>query len=163
MNELLFILAVAMLVKPNDTRDVSLDGKLTRVKFVEASASTSARSAVVSHDTARLRRGQRVFQQNCAVCHGRLAEGHPDWRKLGMDGKYPPPPLNGTGHDWHHPKAALVQIIKNGSPGGKGNMPAWQGKLSDREIEDVIAWFQSSWPPEVRTVWARIDRESKKQ
>ncbi|MBU1690676.1 MAG: cytochrome c [Gammaproteobacteria bacterium] len=152
-----------MLVNPKGTRDASLDGKFTQAKSVEAPAFTSARPTVGFHDAARLRRGQRVFQQNCAVCHGRLAEGHPDWRKLGMDGKFPPPPLNGTGHDWHHPKAALVQVIKNGSPGGKGNMPAWQGKLSDQEIEGVIAWFQSLWPPEVRTVWARIDRESKRQ
>lgn len=152
MNELLLILAVAMLANPNGTRDMSLDGKFTRAKFVEAPAFASARSAQGFHDAARLKRGQRVFQQNCAVCHGRLAEGHPDWRKLGMDGKCPPPPLNGTGHDWHHPKAVLVQIIKNGSPDGKGNMPAWQGKLSDQEIENVIAWIQSSRPPEVRTV-----------
>ena len=35
--------------------------------------------------------------------------------------------------------------------------------MSDQEIEDVIAWLQSTWPPEVRAVWARIDRESKKR
>jgi hypothetical protein len=34
--------------------------------------------------------------------------------------------------------------------------------MSDQEIEDVIAWFQSTWPPEVRTVWARIARESER-
>lgn len=80
-----------------------------------------------------------------------------------MDRKYPPPPLNGTGHDWHHPKAALVQVIQNGSPGAKGNMPAWKDKLNDQEIKDVVAWFQSLWPPEVRTVWERIDRDSRRK
>jgi hypothetical protein len=104
----------------------------------------------------------RLFQQSCAVLSRKAGGRSPRLAEMVMDGKYPPPPLNGTGHDWHHPKAALVQVIKNGSPGAKGNMPAWKGKLNDQEIEDVVAWFQSLWPPEVRTVWERIACDSRR-
>jgi len=99
--------------------------------------------------------GAKVFQENCASCHGKQAEGAPNWRQLGPDGKYPAPPLNGTGHAWHHPLKMLAHVIKNGSPGGQGNMPAWKGKLSDEEILAAIAWFQSRWPKEIYNAWAK--------
>ena len=97
--------------------------------------------------------GARVFQQNCAVCHGKQGEGAPAWRESGPDGTYPPPPLNGTGHAWHHPLRMLYQVVKNGSPGGQGNMPAWGEKLNDEEIVAVIAWFQSQWPEQIYDAW----------
>jgi mono/diheme cytochrome c family protein len=114
-----------------------------------------------AQDPAQISRGEHIFGKNCAECHGELAQGAFNWRQQGTDGKFPPPPLNGTGHAWHHPKAALIHVIRSGSPGGQGNMPAWKDKLSEQDIEDVIAWFQSLWPDEVYGVWARIDEDSK--
>ncbi len=99
-----------------------------------------------------IEQGERVFRQHCAQCHGQQAEGHPNWRKPDADGKYPPPPLNGTGHAWHHPKLWLKQMIQDGSR-PQGNMPAWRDKLTDDEIEAVIAWFQSQWPDRVYAAW----------
>ena len=90
------------------------------------------------------------------------AEGAPNWRKSGPDGKYPAPPLNGTGHGWHHPLSILFQVIKKGSPGGQGNMPAWQGKLSDDEIIATIAWFQTKWSPEIYQNWVERDAAARK-
>ncbi|WP_275098537.1 c-type cytochrome [Sedimenticola hydrogenitrophicus] len=101
--------------------------------------------------------GARVYQENCAACHGKLAEGADNWRKAGPDGKYPAPPLNGSGHAWHHPLKILFHTIKNGSPGGQGNMPAWAGKLTDDEIIAAIAWFQSKWPQEIYQSWVQRD------
>lgn len=101
--------------------------------------------------------GARVFQANCAACHGKQAEGADNWRKTGADGKYPAPPLNGSGHAWHHPLNILFHTIKNGSPGGQGNMPAWAGKLRDEEIVAVIAWMQSKWPREIYQSWVQRD------
>ncbi len=43
-------------------------------------------------------KGQELFANNCAVCHGQKAESTPNWRKKLSDGSYPPPPLNGTAH-----------------------------------------------------------------
>lgn len=108
-------------------------------------------------DPAQIERGKAIFTANCAVCHGNQAQGADNWRQRGPDGKFPPPPLDGSGHAWHHPKKDLVHMIRFGSPPGQGNMPAWEGKLSDQQIEDVVAYFQSLWPDEVYQAWARID------
>ena len=108
-------------------------------------------------------KGAVVFQQNCAACHGAQAEGAPNWRKLGPDGRYPAPPLNGSGHGWHHPLRILFQVIKNGSPGGQGNMPAWKDKLNEDEMVAVIAWFQSLWPEEVYAAWKQRGQASHDQ
>jgi len=97
--------------------------------------------------------GGRVFQQHCAACHGKLGEGAPNWQQVGADGKYPAPPLNGTGHAWHHPLKALFYVIKNGSPGGQGSMPGWRDKISDDDIVSVIAWFQSKWTDQIYAAW----------
>ncbi|WP_428609673.1 c-type cytochrome [Sedimenticola sp.] len=101
--------------------------------------------------------GARIFQENCATCHGKQAQGADNWRQAGPDGKYPAPPLNGSGHAWHHPLNILFHTIKNGSPGGQGNMPAWGAKLSDEEIIATIAWIQSKWPREIYQNWVQRD------
>ena len=40
-------------------------------------------------------------------------------------------------------------------------MPAWAGKLSDAEIVDTIAWFQSKWPEQVYDAWYKLDQQSR--
>jgi len=104
--------------------------------------------------------GAEVYQKHCASCHGDHGQGAPDWRRKGADGLYPPPPLNGSGHEWHHSTAALREIIKNGSPPGQGKMPAWKDKLSDAEVDAVIAWFQSQWPDQVYAAWFDMEQRS---
>ncbi len=101
--------------------------------------------------------GAELFKVNCAICHGFHAQGAKDWQKSGADGKFPAPPLNSTGHGWHHPLPILFSVIKNGSPGGQGNMPAWRDKLTESQILNAVAWFQSLWPEEIYQAWARRD------
>ena len=110
-------------------------------------------------DARQVALGQRVFAHSCARCHGANAEGAPHWRRPDVTGNYPPPPLNGSGHARHHPLSMLRHVIRNGSPGG-GNMPAWGGRLSEREIDAVIVWFQSRWPDEVYSAWREIDQRA---
>ncbi len=110
----------------------------------------------------RLKQGQSLFIKNCATCHGADAQGATNWRKRDKDGKFPPPPLNGTAHAWHHPKKALMYTIKNGTVMLGGSMPAWKDKLTDEEIESIIYWFQSKWPAQLYQAWTRQDKESKK-
>jgi mono/diheme cytochrome c family protein len=95
------------------------------------------------------------------VCHGKSGQGSFSWRKQDADGKFPPPPLNGTGHAWHHPFRALGSQIKFGAPGGGGKMPGFSESLSDEEIIDVIAWFQNRWPDEIYAAWVTRDRQSR--
>lgn len=112
-------------------------------------------------DAGHLAQGRKLFVQHCARCHGANGEGAFDWRRRGPDGKFPPPPLNGTGHDWHHPRAQLRDVIKTGTLARGGGMPAWGDKLSDAEIDAVIAWFQSLWPDEIYAEWTKIDARAR--
>jgi len=98
-------------------------------------------------------RGGQLFSENCAQCHGDLAQGHPQWQQPDASGKYPAPPLDGSGHAWHHPTTALVRTIKFGTLAIGGGMPAWKDKLSDEDIGAIIQWFQSRWPEEIYQEW----------
>jgi len=102
-------------------------------------------------------KGERLYQQNCAVCHGRRAEGDPHWRKRKPDGKLLPPPLDGTGHTWHHSKTLLASIITKGTASQGGDMPAWGDKLSIQEIDAILTWIQSRWNKDIYKNWLEIN------
>ena len=108
-------------------------------------------------DAAILRHGSELFQANCATCHGAQAEGDPQWRQRDERGRFRAPPLDGSGHAWHHPYAQLHSVIKYGRPSNVSDMPAWGDRLSDHDITAVIAWFQFMWSDEVFQQWAQID------
>jgi mono/diheme cytochrome c family protein len=120
---------------------------------VQATESGAAISR--GYAAADIKRGAEVFQRNCAECHGARAEGAPDWHRRGADGRFPAPPLNGTGHAWHHPPAALMRTIRDGTLKLGGSMPSWGDKLSDGEIEAVLAYVVSLWPDELYQAWRR--------
>ncbi len=112
-------------------------------------------------DPALLAQGEQIYQQHCADCHAADASGAPNWRKRDTEGLFPPPPLNGSGHAWHHSNEVLANLIRNGSPDGKGRMPAWAGKLSEQEITAVITWFQSLWPQQVYDAWFEMQQRGR--
>lgn len=102
-----------------------------------------------------LNRGARLFEQHCAQCHGPEAQGHPDWQNPKVVAA---PPLNGTGNEWKRSRAQLVAVIKNGAKRGNTPvMPAWNGRLSEQEIDEIIAWFQALWPPETYATWRKAN------
>ena len=112
-------------------------------------------------DAAQLALGKQIFADNCAQCHGDQAQGAPNWRKRDADGFYPAPPLNGSGHGWHHSTEVLSNVINNGSVPGQGKMPGWEGKLSAQEVSAVIAWFQSTWPQPVYNAWFEMQQRGR--
>ena len=114
------------------------------------------------YDPSRIDSGRVVYAEHCARCHGVRAEATPNWRQREADGTFPPPPLDGTAHAWHHPFEVLARQIKFGVPGGTGKMPTFQGVLTDEEIIDVIAWFQSLWPEEIYEQWRVIQQRASK-
>ena len=115
-------------------------------------------------DPGQVDRGKATYEQYCQSCHGLEGKGQAgDWRERGPDGKYPPPPLDGSAHAWHHPTKVLHQVIKKGSPGGTGNMPAWKDVLTGTQIDDVIVYIKSLWPDEVYAIWHDIERRSLEQ
>ncbi|MCK4866212.1 MAG: cytochrome c [Gammaproteobacteria bacterium] len=134
---------------------------LTSVSLLSYSEETKARGSfsteekVVKRDVdpVRYSQGTRLYQLNCATCHGLNAEGAKDWRKADDNGKNPAPPLNGTGHTWHHSTKALFNVIRNGTGKIGGNMPAWKDKLSNNDIKLILTWVTAQWPDEIYTAW----------
>jgi mono/diheme cytochrome c family protein len=106
---------------------------------------------------AQAEQGKVLFQANCAVCHGVNAEGTADWFKLDANGKFPPPPLDGSAHAWHHPLADLQRVVKEGGAPFGGTMPAFGTTLDDEEIRSAIAYFQQQWPDDIYERWTKID------
>lgn len=104
-----------------------------------------------------LSRGEAIFQQNCASCHGERAEGAENWHQRNPDGTMPPPPLDDSAHAWHHPLWQLRDMISHGGELYDGAMPSFRDQLDDAEIDAVIAWFQSQWRDEVYQAWLGYD------
>ena len=109
------------------------------------------------YDDSLVTKGEPVFQQHCSSCHGVNAEGTANWRQKTEDGHYPPPPLNGTAHTWHHSMEQLTRSIKFGGARYGGVMPPFEDKLSEEEIKAIIAYFQSKWPDKVYEIWSGIE------
>jgi mono/diheme cytochrome c family protein len=83
-------------------------------------------------------RGRQAYLNNCAACHGAEARGG---GPMAGTTQVPPPALTGpSSHLGVHSDGELFRIIGNGLPGG---MPSWAGKLSEREIWDVINFLRS--------------------
>jgi len=113
------------------------------------------------YDQAKSDQGAILFQKNCATCHGANAEGISDQKNINNNAPLPPA-LNGTAHAWHHPKNVLKQIIQYGGSkiGGSvasGSMPPFKDKLSESDIDSVIAYFQSKWPDNIYQQWVVRD------
>ena len=103
----------------------------------------------------QVEQGKVLFIENCAFCHGKKAEKTIIWKKPLRDGSYPPPPLNGNAHAWHHPKSQLKRIISNGGKMYDGKMPAFKEVLSSQQQDAVIAYFQDFWTDDIYETWLK--------
>jgi mono/diheme cytochrome c family protein len=101
----------------------------------------------------QVQRGSVLYQTHCAGCHMPDASGTSDWRKVDATGNYPPPPLNGTAHTWHHPMTILRRTIRDGGVPLGGSMPGFSNKLSVSEMDDILAWVQTLWPDKIYSLW----------
>jgi len=97
-------------------------------------------------------RGKIAYENNCVSCHMINLAGAENWRGLDEDGHRKAPPLNGTGHTWHHDDKTLHSIIKYGLAnlidGYEGKMMGFEENLSDKDIDSVLAYIKSYWSKE---------------
>ena len=112
-------------------------------------------------DPAQLASGRRLYDENCAACHGTELEGQANWRQRDPDGLLPAPPHDETGHTWHHPDWQLFEITKRGTaalvgPDYQTAMGPFGDVLSDDEIRAVLAYIKSRWPENIRVRQAEI-------
>ncbi|WP_243634778.1 c-type cytochrome [Roseicella frigidaeris] len=109
---------------------------------------------VAGVDAATLARGQQLYTQHCASCHGAELEGQPNWRQRRADGRLPAPPHDASGHTWHHSDAQLFELTKRGPaglvPGYETDMPAFGDVLDDKQIRAVLLFIKSTWPADIR-------------
>ena len=99
--------------------------------------------------------GKLLYQKNCSSCHMKNLSGHLKWKtELDEDSHRQAPPLNGTGHAWHHEPKQLFQIIRYGykkiDPNYKGKMLGNE-KLTDDEVWSILNYIKSIWPENIKT------------
>lgn len=83
---------------------------------------------VVAGDAAR---GADLYAANCAACHGSEGQGGPVAKE----------PLNSPDYLATHSDEEVRQAIASGIPGTA--MVAFEDRLTDQEIADIIAFFRS--------------------
>ncbi|MCU7845734.1 MAG: cytochrome c [Candidatus Thiodiazotropha sp. (ex Monitilora ramsayi)] len=101
----------------------------------------------------QLLRGETLYLTHCAKCHQADSSGTINWNIPDEQGRYPPPPLNGTAHTWHHSLDVLRRTVKRGGIPLGGWMPGFADQLDDQQIDDILAWIQSQWSDEVYKIW----------
>ncbi|MBC8512999.1 MAG: cytochrome c [Candidatus Thioglobus sp.] len=96
--------------------------------------------------------GEAIYNKNCLGCHGSKGQGlAEDWKVKDANGNYPPPPLNGTAHTWHHSPEQLLYTINKGGVEMGGQMPAFEDLLSEAEKQALIDYIYDLWPKEIQT------------
>ncbi len=96
----------------------------------------------------QIAKGEWVYVQNFAKCHGLYAEGlYPKLPGGGKNarGSIIAPALNGSGHTGEHPESILFKRIRNGSIEEDTMMHGFDRILTDKEILNVIHYLRSLW------------------
>lgn len=103
-------------------------------------------------DPFALMEGEGIYKAECAHCHGKDMQGQPGWQSSAAEGKpLGAPPLAGDSPVRGKPFAELVATVRRGNmPGQAGEHPAFAGKLTERQMENVILFIQSRWSAPTR-------------
>ena len=115
-------------------------------------------------DNAQVQTGEIVYASTCAVCHGADLAGAGDWKDLNNDGTWRPPPMDSTGHAWHHSDSLLTTIITNGSEDSASAMVGWGDELSTAEIRELLQHLKSEWGADERAFqWTVTFQEQQRE
>ncbi|MEM7428823.1 MAG: cytochrome c [Pseudomonadota bacterium] len=126
--------------------------------------SAAGATVLMPEDGTVTARGQAVYKEHCASCHGANLEGEPNWRQRKESGRLPAPPHDEKGHTWHHADHLLFELTKFGLKKFAGenyesDMPAYDGTLSDAEIIAVLSYIKSTWPADIREYHDRLNNQ----
>ncbi|MFH1873281.1 MAG: cytochrome c [Pseudomonadota bacterium] len=89
--------------------------------------------------------GEALYRQYCVACHGAKGIGEFNWQSR----ERAAPPLDSSGHAWHHEDAQLISMILD-KPLPDSKMPAWRTVLSRDDVLDLLAYIKSLWTPYIR-------------
>ncbi len=118
-----------------DARNVQMprflaDGILTREQIGDVSDYVLSLSGA-AHDAGAARRGQPLFAQNCAACHGDNGQGNKDFGA---------PRLSDRIWLYGGDRAAIIQTI---SLARNGVMPNWGARLDPETIKELAVYVHS--------------------
>lgn len=121
----------------------------------QAHASESTKSVAANQQ--EIDAGRRIYEQQCAACHGAKGEGQHGWEKRNELGELPAPPHDPSGHTWKHADAMLYKTIRDGwrDPFNKTKrltMPGYKEVLTPHQTRAVISYLKTMWTPEQRRI-----------
>ncbi|HZW12628.1 MAG TPA: c-type cytochrome [Noviherbaspirillum sp.] len=92
--------------------------------------------------TPQEKRGENLYQQNCAFCHAADGTGR-NWIGTFLE----PHPRDLTSPDFmaHVTRERLAGVIKEGLPGT--SMPAWKSVMNESDIQAVISYISRAFHP----------------
>ena len=121
--------------------------------FISEASYSHSHFPITRDSELMIARGKIIYQNNCISCHQVNLVGVENWKELDEDGHRKSPPLNGTGHTWHHDDATLHNIIKYGLAklvkNYQGKMLGYEDRLKDKDIDSVLAYIKSFWPDDM--------------
>jgi mono/diheme cytochrome c family protein len=98
-------------------------------------------------DPQSVARGQSIYLQNCAPCHGATGEGNGP-----LSREYDPPPTNLVASGVRVSTKGLdvaiemphysSRLVKERVTTGNREMPPWKEILTEQEIDDVVAYVR---------------------
>ncbi len=136
-----------------------------RSAWLLAGLALATGSAAPAERAQRLDAGRRIYQAQCAACHGARGQGQPGWEGLNAAGEKPAPPHDRTGHTWKHSDAMLYRVVAEGwrDPFNKTQrltMPAFGQTLTPQQIRDVVQYLKTLWTPQQRAFQQEESRKA---
>jgi len=108
-------------------------------------------------------KGKELYSQYCSSCHQRDLSGAANWKSFDEDGHRKAPPLNGTGHTWHHPDKQLHSIIKYGLAelveNYQGKMLGFGDRIDDKGIDNILSYIKSYWKEDIYKYQLEISKK----
>ena len=108
-------------------------------------------------------KGKKLYNQYCASCHQVNLSGAKNWKGFDEDGHRKAPPLNGTGHTWHHSDELLHKIIKYGFAklikDYQGKMMGFGENINDEGIDNILSYIKSYWKDDTYEYQLEISKQ----
>jgi len=121
--------------------------------FISETSFSHSHFPITRDSALMISRGKIIYESYCISCHQVNLIGAENWKGLDEEGHRKAPPLNGTGHTWHHDDATLYNIIKYGLAklvkNYEGKMLGFEDNLKDKDIDSVLSYMKSFWPNDV--------------